>query len=311
MSAFSKRHRRALQEGDLQVDLDATTRGRIRRLLEGHNESYRTTDSTGWNYDTDLLEDLTDELGDLYGTSVLPGTTVDRNLKSFLESAPPASVFDAIELFKTLSKDNFTLSLNRVLAEEEVPWRMLDGEMVLIDETFARSELAGRADQSIRQLGFSGATAEMRRARNHIADGDGRAAVHRAGSSFESVLMALLSVDHGTAKNLLQKLNRDGYFDELPVELREQFIKEVLSALPWMRNKLGGHGQGETEVNVPLPYAQLATDLASAFCHFLISLKLERVETSPQAQSESTPAAKSVDDSDFSFTSGSDNDIPF
>lgn len=247
MAAFSKRHRRALAEDGLEVSISGVVRGRISRLFRRHAQTYSETDETGWRYDTDTLEDLGRELRDLYGTDHLPGDEESRGFAVFVEDAPPECIFDAVELFVSPMQDSasFVGELNTILAEEDMPWRMLDGEMVLLDETFARSQLAARADESIRQSGFDGANLELRRARNNVVDGDGRGAVHRAGSAFESVMMALLDVDCGKGAELLQDLNRDGYFDDLPVDRRQPFIRQVLQGLPWMRNELGGHGQGD------------------------------------------------------------------
>jgi hypothetical protein len=284
--------------------------------MVGHNESYRTADNTGWSYDTDTLEDLATELCDLYGTDDLPGNGQGRDVAVLIDRGPGECVFDAVELFQPPMKESFLAACNQILLEEEVPWRILDSEMVLLDEAFARSDLAARADLSIRQAGFSGVSADLRRARNHLADGDGRGAVHRAGSAFESAMMALLDTDRAKAAKLVQELIRDGFFNGLPTELRERFSKQVLGALPWMRNELGGHGQGETPVDVPLPYAQLATDLSASFCHFLIELKLGRDGESQRSIFKPEPAAdtihpSSTDTSDFSFAGGSDDDIPF
>jgi len=316
MAAFSKRHRQALANGSLQVSVDGTARGRISRLLARHNESYRTSDDTGWNYETDTLEDLSSELCDLYGTDDLPGNGQGRDVCVLIEKAPGECVFDAIELFQPPRKSDFFAGINQILSDEEVPWRILDGEMVLLDEAFARSELAARADLSIRQAGFSGVSADLRRARNHLADGDGRGAVHRAGSAVESVMMALLEADRAKAAKLIQNLNRDGYFDGLPKQLRERFSKQVLGAMAWMRNELGGHGQGESQVDVPLPYAQLATDLAAAFCYFLIELKLARdgeqgADGVGLEQAADVALPSNTNSSDFSFTANADDDIPF
>lgn len=318
MAAFSKRHRRALADGSLQIDLADVVRGRLRRLLEADNVSYRTTDGTGWNYDTDLLEDLADRLRDLYGTDALPGSGHGRRVVDMIAEAPGQCVFDALELFEAPHKEGFRGALNQLLSEEEVPWRMLDGEVILLDEAFARSDLAARADDSIRRAGFAGALAELRRARNHVVDGDGRDAVHSAGSAFESVLMAMLGADRGKAAKLLADLNRSGYLDDLPKELRERFAKQVLGATPWMRNELGGHGQGADTVEIPPAYAQLAIDLAAAFSHFLITLRIER-DGGPVGVEEAAPPDSSPDAAapvfdlapDFSFASGSEDDIPF
>ena len=153
MPAFSKRHRQALSEGRLEPELTALLRGRIGRLLENHNESYTETTNTGWNYDTDVLSDLTSALCDLYGTNVLPGGS---GIKSYIERAPAERVFDAVELFEPPFEDGFRTGLNQLLAEEGANWRMLDGEMVLLDESFARDELATRAYDSLNRAGSPG-----------------------------------------------------------------------------------------------------------------------------------------------------------
>ncbi|HUC06785.1 MAG TPA: hypothetical protein VMR96_01750, partial [Solirubrobacterales bacterium] len=276
MATFSKRHRRALTQGQRSVDLELTVRGRIWRLFERHSESYRATDETGWNYDTDTISDVVDALFDAYGTQALPHVTVARDLHAFIQGAKGEEVFDAVELFVEHRKSSeFVSELNNVLVEEDVSWRMLGGEMVLLDADFARDELAAKANGALQAAGFEGAIRELRRAREHLVDGDERAAIHSAGSSFEGVLMALLGRDEGTAKRLLQELTRGGYFDGLPTKLRERFVQSVMQALPWMRNSLGGHGQGAEAVEIPRAYAELATDLAAAFNSFLITIKLE------------------------------------
>lgn len=301
------------------VDLDHAMRGRLRRLLESHNVSYRTSDETGWNYDTDLLEDLRAALCDLYGTDSLLGKKAE-NVQRFVERAAGEQVLDAVELFEAPNASAFSSQLNDILSEEDSRWRMLAGEMILLDEAFDRSRLAARADLSIAQAGFTGASAELHRARIRLVDRDARGAVHLAGSALESVMMGLLEADRGKAGKLLQNLGRAGYFDGLPKELRQPFIREVMEALPWMRNELGGHGQGGTEIELSPPFGELAADLASAFCHFLISLKLEseRAEapTAPSGDPEEASLRDSQDvygaseESDFSFSTGPD-DIPF
>lgn len=319
MAAFSKRHRRALADGSLDIELPDTVRGRLRRLLESGNLSYSATDETGWNYQTDLLTDLADALCNLYGTDGLPGDGSGRRIDLLISKAPAQCVFDALELFDAPTKDDFHAAVNRVLAEEDLAWRMLDGELVLLDELFARSELAGRADDSIRRAGFDGARSELRRARNHVVDGDGRGAVHSAGSAFESVLMAMLGSDRGKAAKLIANLDRNGFLDDLPKDLRERFSKQVLGAMPWMRNELGGHGQGGDTVEVPLAYAQLAVDLSAAFSYFLVNLKITRDgppigdeakdDVSPSAE-EQQPVLDLVSDV-LIFAPGPEDDIPF
>jgi hypothetical protein len=311
MTAFSIRHRRALSEERIHVDLEPRVRGRLRRLLWKHSDSWHESDETGFNYRTDSLEQLTSELCDAYGRDTLTGTTNYEDLKQFLKEGAAEGVFDAIELVLSHLPEPaaFTSELNDVLAEEEVPWRLLDGRMVLLDRVFARDELASRANVAIETQGFEGAGVEMQQARDAIIDGDGRGAIHRSGNALESVMQALLGREHGAAKALLQHLVRGGYFDDLPDRLRQPFVAKVMDALPWMRNHLGGHGQGEKPVEVPQPYAELAADLASSISYFLISLRLQRDAPEGDLHTEKTvddvKAAEAV-----SVAAGQD-DIPF
>lgn len=310
MAPFSKRHRRALLEGRLTIDLPSRARGRIRRLLHRYDHSFQTTDETGWSSWTNALSELCAELCDLYGADRLPGSP-DDGIDGLVERGEPAHVFDAVECFVGHARDaeSYVGDLNALLREEEAPWQMLDGEMLLLDGVFAREHLARRVDASFRLAGIDGAQRELQDARNDIIDGDTRGSVHNAGKSFESVMKALLGREDGNAKKLAQDLRREGFFDALPVSQRDAFVTEVLGALPWMRNKLGGHGMGERHTELPSEYAHLATDLASAYAQFLIALKLRR----------DPPPASSDDISGFDFkppgaaaTSASlDDDIPF
>lgn len=62
---------------------------------------------------------------------------------------------------------------------------------------------------------------------------------------------------------------------------------------------------------MPLAYAQLATDLAASFCHFLIELKLAR-DGEPQVEvTESASIRNNTDTVDFSLAGSADDDIPF
>jgi hypothetical protein len=301
VAVFSVRHRRGLASEAVAIELNPRVRGRLWRLIERHDHSYETSDNGSWStFYTSAAEETESRLGDVYGTETLPSPH-GNGLRGLIQSGADAHVLDALEVYRqeVMSDSTFATDLNTMLREEGVPWQMIDGEVVLLDTAFAQ-ELAERSTRSTAAAGFDGAMDELRHARSDVADGDHRGAIHNAGKAHESVMKALLSRDDGTAKKLAQDLDRAGYFDGLPKTLREQFIQQVLTALPWMRNKLGGHGQGEKAVDVPRPYAQLANDLASSYVHFLVSLKEER---------EGTASADAG--GDFAKGIQQDDDIPF
>ena len=309
MSVFSRRHRRALADGKLVVELDERTRTRIWRFLQRNNASqhiqYDPNDQ--WTTETDTLSEVFDALKDVWGVKPLPGTSAkDGNLAEFVSNGPGEGVLDTLELFMPWMSEPerraVRATLNELLAEQDTPWRMLEAEMVLLDSVFVHEQVVATAREMAGHHGYEGAADEMRRAQHDLHDDDPRGTIHNAGSSFESTAKAVLGVNHGTAKQLITKLKEEGYFDGLPDEYIDGFASNVLESVPWMRNRLGGHGQGRAAFEPPKTYAKLALHLAAALNQFLIELKLERDGQQPPEE---------MSTGDFATVYGSDDDIPF
>jgi hypothetical protein len=149
----------------------------------------------------------------------------------------------------------------------------------------------------------------MLNAQNALVDADGRAVVHNAGKSLESVMKAALAKDDLSAQQLTDALLEEGYLADLPEEMRGGFAKQVIGALPWMRNRLGGHGQGRDAQPVAEPYARLALGLAAVFNEFIVTLAIERDSSLVQA---ATPARETITEQSFlPSAAAGDNDIPF
>jgi hypothetical protein len=314
MSVFSRRHRRAISEGKLAIELEPRLRARIWRLMGNHNESfyYQPDPTDNWTERTDYLEQLRDQLLDVSGESTLSVDGTEVSLELWVKTAEPPGVLDTIELFASQLSDQsrppFLAELNTILGEEDSPWRVLDGQFVALDTVFVHEQIVASSQQTLHAVRFEGAAQEVLDAHNDIADGDGQGAVHNAGKSFESTMKSALEDDHLTARQLVDRLAAEGFLDGLPEELRTGFASQVLMALPWMRNRLGGHGQGRDTHSVGDPYARLAVGLAAVFNEFVVALAIERdaslaitAEPTPPAETEFQPAP----------FGGADDDIPF
>jgi hypothetical protein len=76
ITLFSRRHRRALAEGQLDVLVSERLRGRIIRLLHRFNESwYYQPDPNDWTEEINALSELLGDLLDVYGTEELTTQT--------------------------------------------------------------------------------------------------------------------------------------------------------------------------------------------------------------------------------------------
>jgi hypothetical protein len=156
------------------------------------------------------------------------------------------------------------------------PWRLSDGEFFKLDGDFVGARLASTAHDALAANRFAGAADEYAKARQYLGAGEIREAIYFAGHSFESVMKVLTGLDHVNADRLIKELFGRGYLDDLPEGVRAGFADQVLKALPFLRNKLGGHGQGAKVLNIPQTYGDLAVQLAAVLHNFLISKHIER-----------------------------------
>jgi hypothetical protein len=111
-------------------------------------------------------------------------------------------------------------------------------------------------------------------------------------------MKVLTGEEHANADQLIKHMLTQDYFDDLPDSIRAGFAEQVMKTLPFLRNKLAGHGQGAGIVTVPPLYGELALQLAAAFHNFLISKHLERKP--PESAPRVAPGPSLFDD-----------DIPF
>jgi hypothetical protein len=305
MTLFSKRYSRALREKDLSVSLTRRLRARVWSELLRHNESYyyHPDPSDNWTERSTYLEELEKDLKREYGAESLlcyndAGERVPCELSGFILRGLPWEVLDAIEYYLDLLgrmadsstlRQNLQAEINRIFVEEAAPWRVSEGEFFQVDSQFM-AVLLETAEEKLRARGFGGAHAELRDARNDLTAGDHKGAIVNACKAFESAMKTMLGTESGSASLLVRKLKEEGYLDDLPEPVRGPIGEAVLMALPTLRNKLGGHGQGEDVVVVPRHYAELAVNLAATFLTLCIEVNSARREavaaTVPGQQNE-------------------------
>ena len=276
---FSKRNAKAVREKRLEVSLSRKVRGRIRKTMEAHSESYAHQPYPGdnWTEWTSTLEDTEQQLCQLQGVDRLKAfdyeakTRKETSLAGFMDGAYPAEVFDAVEIFiRELSPEGqvgFAMDLNQLLAEEETPWRVLDQIVVKLDPSVLDSGMIDEAVQTMRALNLEGALDEFRDAVTELTGGDPRDAIQDACNAYESVLKVATG-KNGDASTLINGF-LDEHLGDIPPD-RRKAMKSVFQALPILGNNLGRHGQGADVVVVQQRYAQLAVHLSGAFILFIV-----------------------------------------
>lgn len=308
---FSQRYRRAIDQTALVVDIPDTARRKIWAWLAANNTSLgiQRDPNDRWISNSSILEETESDLLIEHGWDRLPVTPYPADaqnhaaLRLLMLDGQGWFVFDIIEIasgyMEPAEKDALRQKVNQIFELHDCPWRMSDGEFFKLDADFIGAGLAANAHDTLAANQFAGAADEYAKARRYLGAGDVREAIFFAGHSFESVMTVITKLEHANGDRLIKELGAQGFFDDLPESVRAGFMDQVFKALPFLRNKLGGHGQGKDVVAIPPAYGDLAIQIAAAFQNFLITKHLER--------SPPSPAPEPTKEEQFAL----DDDIPF
>lgn len=252
--------------------------------MNEHNPTYwyhpRPSDS--WTEETTTLYELPHQLKKLYGVNELEAFVGDQrrkvDLEEFVMGAYPSQVLDVVEIFAQGPLDrsaDFQAEINEAFQDEKCPWLLCDGNFFQFDSEFLEVHVLHRTHELLAAARFDGALQEFAEARNDLAAGDFKGAIHNAAKAFESALKAIHKRHEGNAKALIDDLKSMSFYEGFPASLVSGFGDQVLMTLPTIRNRAGGHGQGEAVIEVPRSLAELSLHLSASFIVFLVKRHLE------------------------------------
>ena len=289
---FSERYAPAIRNGKLAVELSTALREKLANSIARHNHSVsvqRNPDDQ-WIDHSDVISELILDRNECHNLVKFPddipqSTDTRQPLFELVKRGLGENVLDTIEMmFSGLSKDrrvSFERNVNLIFESESSLWRLVRGQCIKLESDFIDSGATQIALERLASGPFAGAEAEYGKALREQASGESKDAIADACKSYESTLKVLVGLDHVNADSLTKKLAELGYLDDLPESIRDGFRQNILMSLPFMRNKLAGHGQGANVVEVPSPYSTLALQIAAALQNFLITKYLESHPSAP------------------------------
>ena len=280
---FSKRCKKLLDKKDLTVSIPFNTRRRILKTLYDCNEHYSETKATGWHYNSSTIEDMPhffeSELG-IDMKSYHPNETgeiIKDDFDNFiLRGTYPPYLFDVIELFyKNISDEKkliYKSSINEIMKESDLPWRMIEGEIIPINSIYIDEVIIKKTYELIKEVKFLGALKEFKKAQTFLVNGDFEGAIHNANLAVESVIKEILQVKKERPGKLFKKLIESKLVPEYYEGFLKTFEENILRSVNIMRNEeLGvGHGKGPSNNIIPFELAELAVNLSAVIINFLI-----------------------------------------
>ena len=217
-----------------------------------------------------------------YGLFKLPGANNygDRDYISelanfFLHATDIEKALDVIELsFKVIDQstrgwsylhrnssseiaDKAISELNGRLKEHGIGFQFIDGEIIRVDSELIHSEAVKPALRLLNSKNYSGAQQEFLSAYEHYRHGKNKEALNDCLKAFESTMKAICDKrkwqykPNATSKALIQVCFDN---DLVPSFWQQQLgsLRSMLeSSIPTGRNKLSGHGQGNSPIVVP------------------------------------------------------------
>jgi hypothetical protein len=265
----------------------------IRDTIGIHN--YKGLDKPSLAY-----EDIHDILCREYGKFSLGNgyneSNRDKVLNFLLQTQSTEEVIDVIELsfmyidskikneyhnyiyFTTvkLNPEDAITELNERFKENGIGYSFDGSKIIRVDSTYVHAEITKPTIALLWSNKFKGANEEYLIAHEHYRHGRNKECLTECLKSFESVMKSICNEKGWTynqtdsAKKLIQICFQNGL---VPTFTQNQFtsLQNLLeSGVPTIRNKLGGHGQGQTPQKVDDEMTRYGLNLTGANIIFLI-----------------------------------------
>ncbi|MEK4245289.1 hypothetical protein MKZ20_08090 [Psychrobacillus sp. FSL K6-2684] len=213
-----------------------------------------------------------------------------NNVMSFFLSTNNKSALDVMDLLvyhhHAYSNSTYTVKekwqiatdrINRKLKENSLGYEIVENQLIRIDNQYIHNEVVKTAIQLLCEQQFDAVSEEFLKAHEHYKQGDYKDAVVNAGKAFESTMKTICSkngynydAQRDTANTLIKHL----FDNELIPSYMQNHIQGLKQALEnsahVLRNKNGGHGQGEVVLEVDDSIVRYTLNLCASNIVFLV-----------------------------------------
>jgi hypothetical protein len=178
--------------------------------------------------------------------------------------------------------DEMELLINKRFSESNFGYKMIRGKVVKHSSDYISSHVIEPAFQLLRASGYEGATDEFIKAHKYHLKGDYKASIVSANNCFESTLKTACknigtSIEKGdTATKLVSKYLEGSALPPYKQEMLNNLSKLLQSSTNTIRNKNGGHGQGDKIVNVPEEISELCLNMTASIVVFVVNTELSQ-----------------------------------
>lgn len=284
---FSVRNRASTHNQGLGLLLTEELREQIWAVLDQFNFAFDVnrggTSEDGAEIEvTDVLTQVGEDLEQLYeseapGAMGHNGEALFLHIEGLLLAADPQQVLDIVELFYRYLNDShkleFQRSINNLVEEMSVNWRMNEGEFFPLIPGPTLADVTRPADQPSEKDIYETAFTRLQQAQRDLESEDYRGALEGICECLEYVIESLLKQGSQNPDST-DRMSPSTPTADLSRHLGLAFGDQLLNSLSFLRKVLAEKSQGEAIVHVNKAYAQLGINLASALLFFAADLIL-------------------------------------
>ena len=177
-----------------------------------------------------------------------------------------------------MSPDDAINELNVRFREHGVGYAFESNEIIRIDSTLVHSEITKPVLNLLNNINFKGANDEYLRAHEHYRHGNNKECLAECLKAFESTIKIICKSkgwsynETDTSKRLIAICFENNL---IPLFLQSQFsaLRSIFeSGVPTIRNRLGGHGQGDKNQIVDDSITSFTMNLTGSNILYLIQL---------------------------------------
>ncbi|AZD80959.1 STM4504/CBY_0614 family protein [Pseudomonas chlororaphis] len=178
--------------------------------------------------------------------------------------------------------DECLTELNERFKEAGLGYELIDGRIVRIDSQLLHSEIVKPAIGFLNAEGFEGARDEFFGAYEHYRHGYHEEALVDALKAFESTMKVILVANEktygagDTASKLILACRDAGLMPAYNESQLSSLVNVLTSGIPTLRNKNGGHGQGEAVRTVEPEIVAYGLHLTASAIVMLAGLESKR-----------------------------------
>lgn len=304
MLVFSKIHKDAINPNNpkkIKLYISPNIRRRIFYLLQNYDSNYYDD-----GYHSDLYERLPRKLLEQYGTLTLTiykdgNKQETEGIEEFFLYGWVPHVFDGIELFCHHFLDDkkrvaFFKEMNEIFLSEDLPYRMIDNQIVILDSAFLESEVLNKTLKLLDTHQILAAHQNFSDAVRKFSAKDYDGVIYKCNESIESLLKYLSGKETASQGELKKWLMKEKIIPDYFQSFCDSF-SELLQSTFNIANQLR-HGKKEIpdEKNkVDRPVANFMLHLTGTLLLFI----LQRYEVLHTSQREEINKKVSEDDIPF------------